>query len=140
MTTPIDEYKDHKGNKKIIYLLGHEAEAIYKAWSSDQADPNLITCFHDKEGLTFLLTYEVRIDEWRYVVQSHVHVRDKLVGGGTWISGAGPKHDTKTPAWVVGQVPKPAMKEAYKTGWSSDTTYQAKLYKDDYHRPTNLLK
>jgi hypothetical protein len=138
MTTPIGEYEDFKGRKQIIYKLGHEADAIYKAWDSDQASPNLITCFHDKEGLTFLMSYEVRIDEWRYIVQSHVHVRDKLIGGGTWISGAGPKCDTKTPAWVVKQAP--TDKDAYKTGWASDTTYQTKLYTGDYRKPTDLLK
>lgn len=138
MTSPTTKTaKPTEGKAEKTYKAGHTADVVFKAWMKGKPDANLITCFHDTKGLSFLLSHEVVVEEWRYVVQSHVHVVGaKLVAGHGWVSGIEGSKVT-TPDWAVSQAPA-YDDEVYKVGWSSDPTYQKTLFAGDYRRPTKL--
>ncbi len=139
----MEKGKEEKGKK--VWAVGHKPGAILDEWESRAWEPVLIFCFHDTHGLTWLMSYEVFLGDWRYVVQAHVHITPggKNVAGHCWISGVDGVSSVdgvskvKTPDWAVEHAPVFDSSIHYK-GWYSDGVYKTKLYKDDYLKPHKI--
>ena len=149
MTTPgkdvreMEKAKEEKGKK--VWPRGHKPGAILDEWEARTHEPVLIFCFHDSRGLTWLLSYEVFLGDWRYVVQAHVHINSEgeNVAGHCWISGVDGVSSVegvdkvKTPQWVVDHAPV-FDERIHSDKWYSNEVYKTKLYKDDYLKPHKI--
>ena len=117
-------------------------DEIIAAWNT--AKPGYLLAFHHMAGKgvgwqsNFTLTYEITRDGWRYVVQAHVHIRHdgSAFAGNSFVPGYG-NLQVQTPDWVVAAAPKYSS-AVHTHGWTSDTTYSAKLYNGSYRYPTKL--